>query len=64
MMDADQIITKLKTTPQACTFVDCIREELKQMNDADCDFLMLELRRQIDNPENRPIYDLLQKILS
>ena len=61
-MDAKEIIAKLKNVPDESSFARSVRSELTQMNDADCDFLLLELRRQIENPENRDIYGLLLDI--
>ena len=63
-MDAHEIVKKLKATPYKFTYAHMVRDEIKKLNDEDSDFVLLELRKAIANPDNADIVKSLREILN
>jgi len=63
-MDAHEIVQKLKTTPYKFTYAHKVRDEVKRMNDEDCDFIKSQIRRAMGQPENKDIVKPLSQILN
>jgi hypothetical protein len=63
-MEAQEIVKKLKATPYKFTYAHKVRDEVKTLNDEDCDFLLLELKRALVNPDNWDIRKPLEQIIS
>ena len=62
-MKAQEIVEKLKTSPYKFTTASKIRDEVKKLDDDLCDYLIMELRRELSNPHNSDIIKPLREIL-
>lgn len=62
-MEAHEIVLKLKTSPYKFTLASRIRDEVRKLNDADSDFLKMELRRELAKPDNSDIWQQIREII-
>jgi hypothetical protein len=62
-MKANEIVEKLKTSTYKFTTASKIRDEVKKLDEEVCDYLFMELRREIGNPHNSDIVKPLREIL-
>ena len=58
-MEAHEIVANLKNTPYKFNYANRVRTEVKSLNDDDSDFIMLELKRAMEQPDN---YDIAAPI--
>ena len=62
-MRAQDIVQKLKTSSYKFTTASKIRDEVRKLEDDECEFLLMELRRELSNRHNADIEKPLREIL-
>jgi len=62
-MEAKEIVQKLFDSPYKFTLAGKIRDEIKMLNDDESDYLVMELRRELANPNNSEIEKAIREII-
>ena len=62
-MEAKEIVQKLLAAPYKFTLATKIRDEIKKMDEDQSDYLIMELRRELANPNNAEIMEPLREII-
>ncbi len=62
-MEAKEIVEKIFASSYKFTLAGRIRDEIKQLNDDESDYLIMELRRELANPSNSEIEKVIREII-